>query len=43
LHVTLTGRDAHSTIVEAADTVTEMPQAKDAYEQGLMAQRGNEY
>ena len=37
------GRNAHPTIVEAADTVTEMRQVKHAYEKGVMAQRGIEY
>jgi cob(I)alamin adenosyltransferase len=39
----LTGRSAHPTIVEIADTVTEMRQVKHAYEKGVMAQRGIEY
>jgi len=43
VHVILTGRDAHPTIVEIADTVTEMRQVKHAYEKGVMAQRGIEY
>jgi len=43
LHVILTGRNAHSSIVEIADTVTEMRQVKHAYEKGVMAQRGIEY
>lgn len=43
VHVILTGRSAHPTIVELADTVTEMRQVKHAYEQGVMAQRGIEY
>src|SRR5450755_1250640 len=34
VHVILTGRTAHPTIVEAADTVTEMRQVKHAYEKG---------
>jgi cob(I)alamin adenosyltransferase len=42
-HVILTGRNAHPTIVEIADTVTEMRQVKHAYEKGVMAQRGIEY
>jgi len=32
VHVILTGRNAHPTIVELADTVTEMRQVKHAYE-----------
>jgi cob(I)alamin adenosyltransferase len=43
LHVILTGRNAHPSIVEMADTVTEMRQVKHAYEKGVMAQRGIEY
>ena len=43
VHVILTGRSAHPTIVELADTVTEMKQVKHAYEKGVMAQRGIEY
>ena len=43
LHVILTGRNAHPSIIEAADTVTEMKQIKHAYEKGILAQRGIEY
>ncbi|MEO8725957.1 MAG: cob(I)yrinic acid a,c-diamide adenosyltransferase [Acidobacteriaceae bacterium] len=43
LHVILTGRNAHPSIIEAADTVTEMKQTKHAYEKGILAQRGIEY
>jgi cob(I)alamin adenosyltransferase len=43
VHVILTGRNAHPTIVEVADTVTEMRQVKHAYEKGVLAQRGIEY
>ena len=43
VHVILTGRNAHPTIIEIADTVTEMRQVKHAYEKGVMAQRGIEY
>jgi len=43
VHVILTGRNAHSTIVELADTVTEMRQVKHAYEKGVLAQKGIEY
>ena len=43
VHVILTGRNAHPTIIEVADTVTEMRQVKHAYEKGVMAQRGIEY
>jgi len=43
MHVILTGRNAHPTIVEIGDTVTEMRQVKHAYEKGVTAQRGIEY
>jgi len=43
VHVILTGRSAHATIIEVADTVTEMRQVKHAYEKGVMAQKGIEY
>jgi cob(I)alamin adenosyltransferase len=43
VHVILTGRNAHPTIVELADTVTEMREIKHAYQKGVMAQRGIEY
>ncbi len=43
LHVILTGRNAHPSIIEIADTVTEMKQVKHAYEKGVLAQRGIEY
>jgi cob(I)alamin adenosyltransferase len=43
VHVVLTGRNAHASLVELADTVTEMRQVKHAYEKGVLAQRGVEY
>ena len=43
VHVILTGRNAHPTIVQLADTVTEMKQVKHAYEKGVIAQKGIEY
>jgi cob(I)alamin adenosyltransferase len=43
VHVILTGRNAHASIIEIADTVTEMKQVKHAYEKGVIAQRGIEY
>ena len=43
VHVILTGRNAHPTIVDLADTVTDMRQVKHAYQKGVMAQRGIEY
>ena len=42
-HVILTGRNAHPSLVEIADTVTAMRQVKHAYEKGVVAQRGIEY
>ena len=42
-HVILTGRNAHSSLIEIADTVTEMREVKHAYEKGVLAQRGIEY
>jgi cob(I)alamin adenosyltransferase len=43
VHVILTGRNAHPSLIELADTVTEMREVKHAYQKGIMAQRGIEY
>jgi cob(I)alamin adenosyltransferase len=43
VHVILTGRNAHPSLVEMADTVTEMREVKHAYQKGILAQRGIEY
>jgi cob(I)alamin adenosyltransferase len=43
LHVILTGRNAHPTLIELADTVTEMRDVKHAYTRGILAQRGIEF
>jgi cob(I)alamin adenosyltransferase len=43
VHVILTGRNAYPSIVEIADTVTEMKEIKHAYTKGIEAQRGIEY
>ena len=43
VHVILTGRNAHPSLVEIADTVTEMREVKHAYQKGILAQRGIEY
>lgn len=43
LHVILTGRNAHPSLVELADTVTEMREVKHAYTHGILAQRGIEF
>jgi cob(I)alamin adenosyltransferase len=42
-HVILRGRSVRPSVVELADTVTEMRQGKHAYEKGVMAQKGIEY
>ena len=43
VHVILTGRSAHPSLVAIADTVTEMREVKHAYQKGILAQRGIEY
>jgi len=43
VHVILTGRNAHPSIVEAADLVTEMREVKHPYQKGILAQRGIDY
>jgi cob(I)alamin adenosyltransferase len=43
VHVILTGRNAHASIVEMADLVTEMREVKHPYQKGILAQRGIEY
>jgi cob(I)alamin adenosyltransferase len=43
VHVILTGRNAHPSIVECADLVTEMREVKHPYHNGILAQRGIEY
>ena len=43
VHVILTGRNAHPSLIEIADTVTEMREVKHAYQKGILAQRGIEY
>lgn len=43
LHVILTGRNAHASLIELADTVTEMREVKHAYTRGILAQRGIEF
>ncbi|ADV84857.1 cob(I)alamin adenosyltransferase [Terriglobus saanensis SP1PR4] len=43
LHVILTGRSAHPTLVALADTVTEMREVKHAYQKGILAQKGIEF
>ena len=43
VHIILTGRNAHPSLVEIADTVTEMREVKHAYQKGILAQKGIEY
>jgi len=43
VHVILTGRNAHPSIIELADLVTEMREVKHPYQKGISAQRGIEY
>jgi cob(I)alamin adenosyltransferase len=39
----LTGRDASESLIEVADTVTEMRKVKHAFDRGIMARRGIDY
>ena len=41
--VVVTGRDAPASIIELADTVTEMRNVKHAYERGIRARKGIDY
>ncbi len=43
LHLVLTGRNAQSEVIEAADTVTEMQAVKHAFEKGIKAEQGVEF
>lgn len=43
LHVVLTGRNAHSKIIDIADLVTEMKEIKHPYKKGIEAQKGIEF
>ncbi len=43
LHLVLTGRDAHPSLLERADLVTEMKLVKHPYLQGIKAQKGIEF
>ena len=43
LHVVLTGRNAHSKIIDIADLVTEMKEIKHPYKKGIKAQKGIEF
>ncbi len=43
VHVICTGRNAHPSLVELADLVTEMREIKHPYTKGILAQRGIDY
>lgn len=43
VHVVITGRDAHPTVLEIADLVTEMNEVKHPYRSGQRARKGIEY
>ena len=43
VHVILTGRNAHPSLVEVADLVTEMKEIKHPFQKGILAQRGIDY
>jgi cob(I)alamin adenosyltransferase len=43
VNIVITGRDAHPTLIEIADTVTEMREVKHAYQQGIAAKKGIDY
>ena len=43
VNIVVTGRDAPASIVDVADTVTEMTEVKHAYQQGIRAKRGIDY
>jgi len=42
-HIVLTGRNAHKSLVEVADLVTEMVEIKHQYSKGIKAQKGIEF
>ena len=43
VNIVCTGRDAHPSLIEIADTVTSMTNVKHAYERGIAAKRGIDY
>jgi cob(I)alamin adenosyltransferase len=43
VHVICTGRNAHPSLVELADLVTEMKEVKHPYTKGILAKRGIDY
>ena len=43
MHLVLTGRDAHSQVIDLADTVSEIKEVKHAYRKGIEPQPGIDY
>jgi len=43
LHVVMTGRNAHDSVIEMADLVTEMKEIKHPFQKGIKAQKGIEF
>jgi cob(I)alamin adenosyltransferase len=43
VHLVLTGRNAHETLLERAHLVTEMREVKHPYRQGILAQKGIDF
>jgi len=43
LHLILTGRNAHASVIELADLVTEMRNIKHPYKEGITAQKGVDF
>jgi cob(I)alamin adenosyltransferase len=43
VHLVITGRAAHPSVIERADLVTEMKEIKHPYQQGILAQVGVDY
>ena len=43
MHLLMTGRDAPQSVIDAADTVTEMTKIKHAFDNGIMAAQGVEF
>jgi len=43
VNVVITGRDAHVSLIDAADTVTEMRKVKHAFDEGIPAKRGLDF
>jgi cob(I)alamin adenosyltransferase len=43
VHLILTGRNAHTELIDRADLVTEMREVKHPYKQGILAQKGIDF